>query len=91
MSTRVSVLMTVRNGRPYIKDAIASVMNQTLREFELIVVDNGSTDGSLETVRTFSDPRIKILPLGRNIGRMHPIGSGVPLTILKTAGAPAHT
>ncbi len=30
MSTRVSVLMTVRNGRPYIKDAIASVMNQTL-------------------------------------------------------------
>lgn len=69
MSYLVSILMTVHNGDPYIRDAIASVIAQTLREFELIVVDNGSTDGSLDTVRSFSDPRIKLRSLGRNIGR----------------------
>jgi glycosyltransferase involved in cell wall biosynthesis len=45
---RVSVFMTVRNGMPYLSDAIASVAAQTFTDFELVVQDGGSTDGTRE-------------------------------------------
>ncbi|MDR0829446.1 MAG: glycosyltransferase [Prevotellaceae bacterium] len=57
----VSVNMPVKNGVKYIKEAIQSVLNQTFNDFELIIVNDGSTDESAEIVRSFSDSRIKIL------------------------------
>lgn len=58
---RVTVVMAVHNGGKYIRQAIDSLLNQSLHEFELIVVDDASTDESLNMVRTYSDPRIHIL------------------------------
>lgn len=46
----VSVLMTVLNGQPFVGEAVASIMNQTLKELELIVVDDGSRDGTWEEI-----------------------------------------
>ena len=61
MSPRVSVLMPVFNGGRYLAQAIESVQAQTFADFELIIVDDGSTDGSAEKITAFAalDRRIR--------------------------------
>jgi glycosyltransferase involved in cell wall biosynthesis len=65
---RVSVITTVYNGEKYIREAIDSVLNQTLEDFELIAVNDGSTDETLEILRSYEDPRIIIIDNQKNIG-----------------------
>jgi glycosyltransferase involved in cell wall biosynthesis len=62
MSLRVSVLMPVFNGGPYLATAIESVQAQTLADFELVIVDDGSTDGSEDVIAGFAarDRRIRV-------------------------------
>ena len=64
----VSINMPVFNGAKYIKESIQSVLNQTFSNFELIVVDDGSTDESAEIVRSFSDKRIRFIENETNKG-----------------------
>lgn len=52
--------MPVHNGAAYIREAIQSVLDQTLQNWELIVIDDGSTDASVEITRSFEDQRIHI-------------------------------
>jgi glycosyltransferase involved in cell wall biosynthesis len=61
----ISVVLPVYNGREYLEEAISSVLQQTHGQFELIISDDGSMDGSLEIIRGFSDPRIRVLDSGR--------------------------
>lgn len=60
---KVSVIMPSLNVAPYIRECIESVVNQTLREIEIICVDAGSTDGTLEVLEEYAakDGRIKLL------------------------------
>lgn len=58
---RVSVVIPVYNREPYIGAAIASVLAQTVQDFELLVIDDGSTDGTRDVVRSFHDERIRLL------------------------------
>jgi glycosyltransferase involved in cell wall biosynthesis len=67
-SPRVSIVMAVYNGERYAEAAIRSVLTQTLSDLELIVVDDASTDRTLERVRSFDDPRIRLLSNASNIG-----------------------
>jgi glycosyltransferase involved in cell wall biosynthesis len=53
--------MPVYNAEAYIAESIQSVFNQTLVDFELIIVDDGSTDNTVSAIRSFSDPRIVLL------------------------------
>lgn len=55
----VSVLMPVYNAREYVAEAIRSILNQTFDAFELIVIDDASTDGSTQIILSFRDPRIR--------------------------------
>ncbi len=66
----VSVIMASYNAARWIKDAIQSVRSQTLKDWELIVVDDASTDGSVDIVQSFAklDPRIKVVALEKNSG-----------------------
>lgn len=65
---KVSVCIPNYNGSQYIENAIQSVLNQSYTNFELIIVDNCSTDNSIEVINKFSDPRIKIYRNPTNIG-----------------------
>ena len=57
----VSVIIPAYNREQTIGRAIQSVLNQTFQDFELIVVDDGSTDGTRAVVEGFGDPRIRYL------------------------------
>jgi glycosyltransferase involved in cell wall biosynthesis len=57
--TRVSVVLPVKDQAEYLRDAIESVLRQTLADWELIVVDDGSTDDSAAVVRRLRDDRIR--------------------------------
>jgi glycosyltransferase involved in cell wall biosynthesis len=58
---RISVVIPLYNGKGYIRRSIQSVLRQTCADFELLVVDDGSTDGSPEVVRTFTDSRVRLI------------------------------
>jgi len=54
MNPTVSVIMPVLNGQKYIGEAIASILSQTYKDFELIVINDGSTDGTADLLKTFA-------------------------------------
>lgn len=58
--SEVTVLMPVRNGMPYLQDAVHSLRAQTLRSWTLVVIDDGSTDGSTQYLTQLGDPRIRV-------------------------------
>jgi GT2 family glycosyltransferase len=58
---RVSVIMPCLNGEAHVQHSIDSVLAQTAGDFELIVVDNGSADGTLEVLAGIADPRLRVL------------------------------
>lgn len=64
----VTVLMPVFNGANFLADSIESVLTQTFKDFELLIIDDKSTDNSLEIARSFSDVRLKIICSNRNKG-----------------------
>jgi len=63
---RVSVLMAVFNTKAYLREALESIRNQTFTDFELVVVDDGSTDGSDDVLRAFAldEPRMRLITRG---------------------------
>lgn len=65
---KVSVIITSYNYEQYLKEAIESVLNQTYSDFELIVIDDCSTDNSIDVIKQFSDERIKFIQNEQNLG-----------------------
>lgn len=55
----VTVLMAVHDGEPYLREAVDSVLGQTYRDFELRIVDDGSTDGTPAVLASIDDPRVR--------------------------------
>ncbi|MBR1610079.1 MAG: glycosyltransferase family 2 protein, partial [Methanobrevibacter sp.] len=58
---KISVILPVFNSEKFIKKSVESVLSQTLDDFELIIVNDGSTDNTLNIINSFKDSRIKIL------------------------------
>ena len=58
---KATVIIPVYNGAAYVADAIKSALDQTERDIEVIVVDDGSTDGTIAAVRRFTDPRLRLI------------------------------
>ena len=57
---KVTIILTSYNHAAYIAAAIESALNQTFKDFELLIVDDGSSDDSRKIIQTFNDPRIKV-------------------------------
>jgi glycosyltransferase involved in cell wall biosynthesis len=64
----VTVVIPVYNRERYVGEAVASVLEQSFREFELLVIDDASTDRTSEIVRSFRDPRLRLVRNERNQG-----------------------
>ncbi len=74
-----SVIIPLYNKAPYVGKTIESVLGQTLGNYELIIIDNGSTDGSSEIVAGFTDPRIRTIRLDKNVGVSNARNNGVAI------------
>ena len=80
---KVSVVIPVYNTEKYVREAVESIMNQTLRELEIIIINDGSTDNSLQVAEELAaaDSRIQVysqtnrgLSMARNAGITHAHG-----------------
>jgi len=60
-SPKVSVVMPVYNAERFLDIAIDSILSQTFSNFEFIIIDDGSTDGSLKIIKSYKDPRIRLI------------------------------
>ena len=77
MSPVVTVLMSVRNGLPYLPEAVASVLAQSFADFEFIILDDASTDGTADYLRSVGDPRLRVISLAENIGLTAALNRGL--------------
>ncbi|MDA2933634.1 glycosyltransferase family 2 protein [Acidobacteria bacterium AH-259-D05] len=68
MNSLVSVIVVNYNRAELLRQCLLSLIRQSFSSLEILVVDNGSSDDSLEVVRSFSDERVRLLPLGQNAG-----------------------
>lgn len=73
----ISVLMPVFNAADFLKDAIESILEQSFGHFELLIIDDGSTDASLEIARQFNDTRIRVISLDENGGIISALNLGL--------------
>lgn len=62
----ITIGMPIYNAEKYLEDAIKSVLAQSFKDFELILIDDGSTDNSLAIAKSFKDLRIKVISDGQN-------------------------
>src|SRR6266567_1474240 len=75
----VSVLMPVYNGEKYLSVAIESILSQTFSDFEFLIVNDGSTDDSVEIIRDYAkkDSRIKLLNNEKEKGIVGALNTGI--------------
>jgi glycosyltransferase involved in cell wall biosynthesis len=68
MAPQVSVIIKSYNHAAYVGETINSILGQSLQDFELVITDDASTDGTVEVIRGFSDPRIDLKVFEKNRG-----------------------
>jgi glycosyltransferase involved in cell wall biosynthesis len=73
----VSVVIPAYNRAASIRGAIESVLRQTWQDFELLIVDDGSTDGTLQAAAQIADPRIRLIENPRNMGAAGARNTGI--------------
>lgn len=76
----ISVLMPVYNGQQYLAEAIESILNQTYKHFELLLLDDGSSDNSEHIIKGFKDSRIVYIKNETNKGLIFTLNRGIGLT-----------
>ena len=65
---KVTIIVPSYNHVRFVKPCVESVLAQTFSDWEMIVVDDGSTDGAFEAFQQFTDPRIKVHQNEQNLG-----------------------
>ena len=74
---KISVVTASYNYQDYIKEAVQSVLDQTYKDWELIIVDDCSTDNSVEVIKSFKDDRIKLFINEKNLGLKETVKRGI--------------
>jgi glycosyltransferase involved in cell wall biosynthesis len=73
----ISVILPVFNGEAYLLEAIESILNQSFANFELLIINDGSTDQSQEIIDSFQDARIKVIHNPINLGLVATLNIGI--------------
>ena len=73
----ISVVLAVYNGELYLKEAIDSILSQTFKDFECIIVNDGSKDSTSEIILSYNDPRIIYIDNGTNKGLVYSLNVGL--------------
>ncbi|MDX6511406.1 MAG: hypothetical protein QOE36_910 [Gaiellaceae bacterium] len=73
----VTVLMAVHEGERHLRESIESILGQTFRDFELLVVDDASTDGTAAVLAGYDDPRIRTVRNPENLGLTRSLNRGL--------------
>ena len=76
---KVTVLMPVYNVASYIHEAIASMLGQTYQDFELLIINDGSTDATRDEILKFTDSSIRFVENEQNIGSANTLNKGIEL------------
>jgi glycosyltransferase involved in cell wall biosynthesis len=77
MTPLVSVVIPAFNHAPFVAETIESVLGQSLSEFEIVITDDGSSDGTVDVIRTFQDPRIRLEVFPENRGAVVALNSAI--------------
>lgn len=75
----VSIVLPVYNSEKYLREAIGSLLAQTFTDFELLIINDGSTDGSEEIIQSYSDERIIYIKNESNKGLIYTLNKGIEL------------
>jgi glycosyltransferase involved in cell wall biosynthesis len=78
-SPKVSVLMAVKDGEKYLREAVESILAQTFSDFEFIIIDDGSTDETAQILYGFSDSRLVLLRNEKSLGLTKSLNLGLKL------------
>jgi glycosyltransferase involved in cell wall biosynthesis len=79
MKPKITVLTTVYNGSLYLEQAIESVLNQTFSDFDFLIIDDASTDNSVEIIKSYNDDRIIFIQNSKNIGQVASLNKGLKI------------
>lgn len=77
MIPKITVLMTVFNGKKYLKECMDSVLSQAFKDFEFLIVDDCSTDDSKELIKSYKDDRIRLIENKENLGQVKSLNIGI--------------
>ena len=75
----ISIILPVYNGEKYIGESVSSILNQSFKNFELLVLNDGSIDGSRDIIKGFNDPRIQLVDNEENLGLTKTLNKGLKL------------
>lgn len=78
---KVTVLMPVYNAERYLKESIKSILNQTFTDFEFLIINDGSTDKSVEIIESFKDSRIRLVHNEQNMNLVPTLNRGLELSL----------
>ena len=73
----ISVLMPLYNGEKHLAEAIESVLKQTYTDFELLIIDDCSTDVSVKIINSYDDRRIRLVQNKKNLGQSASMNKGL--------------
>ena len=76
---KVTVFMPVYNGEKYLREAIDSILNQTFTDFEFLIINDGSTDSSVEIINSYDDSRIRLIHNEKNLKLVATLNKGLDL------------
>ena len=77
---KTSIIMPVYNGEKYLAEAVESILDQTFKEFEFLIINDGSRDGTATILSQYRDPRIKVIDNGKNIGLTKSLNKGLEVS-----------
>ena len=77
LNPSISVILTVYNAEKYVSKSILSILNQTYTDFELLIINDGSTDSSKDIIGGFQDKRIKYIENSNNQGLIKTLNKGL--------------